>query len=152
MLVMWRWLKYMYDALSLTNKNETKCGLQNKNYAKMSPHFCWPKRDETKCYNVTTNERVVREPIALSALNSVLRSGHPIISEFNNIIPLVFLLKCIIDIFDTFIIITFAGSLWQLLCALWQRLWLHERVIASAPEHGDFILENNRTTYSIFYN
>jgi len=23
----------------LTNKNETKCGLQNKNYAKMSLHF-----------------------------------------------------------------------------------------------------------------
>ncbi len=25
----------MYTAISLTNKNETKCGLQNKNYAKM---------------------------------------------------------------------------------------------------------------------
>ncbi len=24
----------MYNAISLTNKNETKCGLQNKNYAK----------------------------------------------------------------------------------------------------------------------
>ncbi len=42
----------MYNAISLTNKNETKCGLQNKNYAKMSLHFHRPKRDETKCYNV----------------------------------------------------------------------------------------------------
>ncbi len=29
----------MYNAISLTHKNETKCGLQNKNYAKMSLHF-----------------------------------------------------------------------------------------------------------------
>ncbi len=41
----------MYNAILLTNKNDTKCGLQNKNYAKMSLHFRWPKRDEMKCYN-----------------------------------------------------------------------------------------------------
>ncbi len=29
----------MYNAILLMNKNETKCGLQNKNYAKMSLHF-----------------------------------------------------------------------------------------------------------------
>ncbi len=40
------------------NKNETKCGLQNKNYAKMSLHFRWPKRDETKCYNVISSRLV----------------------------------------------------------------------------------------------
>ncbi len=48
----------MYNAISLTNKNETKCGLQNKNYAKMSLHFRWPKRDETKCYNVISSRLV----------------------------------------------------------------------------------------------
>ncbi len=42
----------------LTNKNETKCGLQNKNYAKMSLHFRWPKRDEMKCYNVISSRLV----------------------------------------------------------------------------------------------
>ncbi len=36
----------MYNAISLTNKNETKCGLQNKNYAKMSLQ---------KCYNVISS-------------------------------------------------------------------------------------------------
>ncbi len=40
------------------NKNETKCGLQNKNYAKMSLHFRWPKQDETKCYNVISSRLV----------------------------------------------------------------------------------------------
>ncbi len=39
-------------------KNETKCGLHNKNYAKMSLHFRWPKRDETKCYNVISSRLV----------------------------------------------------------------------------------------------
>ncbi len=48
----------MYNAILLTNKNETKCGLQNKNYAKMSLHFRWPKRDETKCYNVISSRLV----------------------------------------------------------------------------------------------
>ncbi len=48
----------MYTAISLTNKNETKCGLQNENYAKMSLHFRWPKRDETKCYNVISSRLV----------------------------------------------------------------------------------------------
>ncbi len=43
----------MYNAILLTNKNETKCGLHNKNYAKMSLHL--PKRDETKCYNVISS-------------------------------------------------------------------------------------------------
>ncbi len=32
--------------------------LQNKNYAKMSLHFRWPKRDETKCYNVISSRLV----------------------------------------------------------------------------------------------
>ncbi len=43
----------------LTNKNETKCGLHNRNYAKMSLHFRWPKQDETKCYNVISSRLVV---------------------------------------------------------------------------------------------
>ncbi len=55
----------MYNAISLTNKNETKCGLQNKNYAKMSLHFRWPKRDETKCYNVISS-RFVAFPVSHS--------------------------------------------------------------------------------------
>ncbi len=49
----------------LTNKNETKCGLQNKNYAKMSLHFRWPKRDETKCYNFISS-RFVAFPMSHS--------------------------------------------------------------------------------------
>ncbi len=53
----------MYDAISLMNKNETKCGLQNKNYAKMSLNFHWPKRDETKCYNVISS-RFVAFPVS----------------------------------------------------------------------------------------
>ncbi len=53
----------MYNAISLTNKNETKCGLQNKNYAKMSLHFRWPKQDETKCYNVISS-RFVAFPVS----------------------------------------------------------------------------------------
>ncbi len=48
----------MYNAILLTNKNVTKCGLQNKNYAKMSLHFRWPKRDETKCYKVILSRLV----------------------------------------------------------------------------------------------
>ncbi len=55
----------MYNAISLTNKNETKCGLQNKNYAKMSLHFRWPKRDETKYYNVISS-RFVAFPVSHS--------------------------------------------------------------------------------------
>ncbi len=53
----------MYNAISLTNNNETKCGLQNKNYAKMSLHIRWPKRDETKCYNVISS-RFVAFPVS----------------------------------------------------------------------------------------
>ncbi len=41
------------------NKNEAKYGLQNKNYAKMSLHFRWPKRDKTKCYNVISSRLVI---------------------------------------------------------------------------------------------
>ncbi len=48
----------MYNAILLTNKNDTKCGLQNKNYAKMSLHFRWPKRDEMKCYNFISSRLV----------------------------------------------------------------------------------------------
>ncbi len=46
----------MYNAISLTNKNETKCGLQNKNYAKMSLIFV--DQNETK-RNVITLFRLV---------------------------------------------------------------------------------------------
>ena len=45
----------MYDAILLMNKNGTKCGLQNKNSAKVSLHFRWPKWDETKCNNVISS-------------------------------------------------------------------------------------------------
>ena len=45
----------IYNAILLTNKNGTKCGLQNKNSAKVSLHFRWPKRDETKCNNVISS-------------------------------------------------------------------------------------------------
>ncbi len=33
--------------------------LQNKNYAKMSLHFRWPKRDETKCYFVSFSRVII---------------------------------------------------------------------------------------------
>ena len=45
----------MYNAILLTNKNETKCGLQNINYTKMFLYFHWPKRDKTKCHNVISS-------------------------------------------------------------------------------------------------
>ena len=44
----------IYNAILLTNKNGTKYGLQNKNSAKVSLHFRWPKRDDVmmKCNNI----------------------------------------------------------------------------------------------------
>ncbi len=40
----------MYNAISLTNKNETKCGLQNKNYAKNVSSFSLTKTRRNKMF------------------------------------------------------------------------------------------------------
>ena len=45
----------IYNAILLTNKNGTNCGLQNKNSAKVSLHVHWPKWDRMKCNTINSS-------------------------------------------------------------------------------------------------